>query len=48
MQEVYDVCAAYDLLVECRSAGLAHGLEAVEGNHREDVDELPIAIRMLR
>lgn len=48
MQEVHDVRAADDLLIERRGTRLAHGLKAIEGDHREDVNELPIPIRMLR
>ena len=36
-----------DLLIERGRAGLAHGLKAVEGDHREDVDELAVTIGML-
>lgn len=48
MQEVHHVRAADDLLIERRGTRFGHGLKAVEGHHREDVDELPIPIRALR
>ena len=46
MQEVYDVRARGDLFIECYSAGLRDGLQAVEGDHREHLHELPIPIRV--
>ena len=38
---------ADDLLIERDGTGVADGLQAIEGDHREDVDELAIPIRML-
>ena len=47
MQQVHDVGAADDLLLERHGASLADGFEPVERDHREDVDELPVAVRVL-
>lgn len=44
MQEVHDVRTADDLLIECHDTGLADGIQAVEGDHREHLHELPIAV----
>lgn len=35
---------ADDLLLERDGTGLAHGLQAIQGDHREDVDELAIPV----
>ena len=48
VQEVDDVSAADDLLIERRGTGRAHGLEAVHGHHRQDVDELTVTVGVLR
>jgi hypothetical protein len=44
MQEVHDVRACRDLLIERHGAGLGDRIQAVEGDHREHLHELPIAI----
>ena len=44
MQQVHDVRAADDLFIERHGARVGNGLQAVEGNHREHLHELPIAI----
>ncbi len=44
MQKVYDVRAADDLFIERHSACLGDGIQAVEGDHREHLHELPIAV----
>ena len=44
MQEVHDVRARGDLFIECHGAGLGDGIQAVEGDHREHLHELPIAV----
>ena len=44
MQEVHDVRACGDLLIERHGTGLADRIQAVEGDHREHLHELPIAI----
>ena len=44
MQEVHDVGARGDLFIECDGAGLGHRIQAVEGDHREHLHELPIAV----
>ena len=44
MQEIDDVRARGDLFIERHSAGLSDGLQAVEGDHREHLHELPIAV----
>ena len=44
MQEIHDVGARGDLFIERHSAGLSDGLQAVEGDHREHLHELPIAV----
>ena len=36
--------AADDLFIERHGASLSDGIQAVEGNHREHLDELPIAV----
>ena len=46
MQQVHDVRAADDLFIERHGASLGDGIQAVEGDHREDFHELPITIRM--
>ncbi len=46
MQEVHDVRARGDLFIERYSAGLGDGVQAVEGDHREHLHELPIAVRV--
>jgi hypothetical protein len=38
------VGARGDLLIERHSAGLSDGIQAVEGDHREHLHELPIAV----
>jgi hypothetical protein len=44
MQEVHDVGARGDLFIERHGAGLSDGIQAVEGDHREHLHELPIAV----
>lgn len=44
MQEVHDVGARGDLLIERHGAGLGDGIQAVKGDHREHLHELPIAV----
>ncbi len=44
MQEVHDVRTADDLLIERHGTGLADRIQAVEGDHREHLHELPIAV----
>ena len=44
MQEVHDVGAANNLFIERHGAGLGDGIQAVEGDHREHLHELPIAV----
>jgi hypothetical protein len=44
MQEIHDVGARGDLFIERHSAGLGNGLQAVEGDHREHLHELPITV----
>ena len=46
MQQVHDVRAADDLFIERLGTSLGDGIQAVEGDHREDFHELPITIRM--
>ena len=46
MQEIHDVRARGDLFVERHGAGLGDGIQAVEGDHREHLHELPIPIRV--
>ena len=47
VQEVDHVGATGDLLLERGSTGRSDRLEAVNGHHREDVDELAVAVGML-
>jgi len=47
MQEVDDVGAAGHLLLEGCRAGGGDGVQAVNSHHREDVDELAVAIGVL-
>jgi hypothetical protein len=44
MQQVHHVRARGDLFVERHGAGLGDGIQAVEGDHREHLHELPIAV----
>ena len=44
MQQVHDMRAADNLFIECHGAGLRDGIQAVEGDHRQDFHELSIAI----
>jgi hypothetical protein len=44
MQQVHDVRAADHGFLERGGAGRAHGVEAVQRDHRQDLDELPVAI----
>ena len=46
MQEIHDVRARGDLFIECHGAGLGNRIQAVEGDHREHLHELPISIRV--
>ena len=46
MQQVHNVRAADDLFIERFGTRLGDGIQAIEGNHREDFHELPITIRM--
>jgi hypothetical protein len=40
------MCARGDLFIERHGAGLVNRIQAVEGDHRERLHELPIAIRV--
>ena len=44
MQQVHHVRARHHLLVEGERAGLGDGIQAVERDHGEHLDELPIAV----
>jgi hypothetical protein len=44
MQAVHHVFAADDLILQRRRARLGDCLQAVEGDHREDFHELPVAV----
>jgi hypothetical protein len=44
MQEVHYVRARGNLLVEGHGTGLGNGIQAVKGDHREHLHELPIAV----
>ena len=44
MQEIHDVRARGDLFIERHGAGFGDGIQAVEGDHREHLNELPIAV----
>ena len=44
MQEIHDVGARGDLFIERHGAGLSDGIQAVKGDHREYLHELPIAV----
>ena len=44
MQEIHNMCAAHDLFVERHGAGLGDGIETIQGDHRQDFHELPIAV----
>ena len=44
VQEINDMGTADDLLLERDGTGLTHGLQAIESDHREDVDELAIPV----
>jgi len=46
VQEVHDVGAAHDLFVERDGAGLGDGIQAIQGDHRQDFHELPVAVGM--
>ncbi len=46
MQQVHDMRTADDLLIERHGASLSNGIQAVEGDHREHLHELPIAVGM--
>jgi len=46
MQQVHDVRARGDLFIERHGAGLGDRIQAVEGDHREHLDELPIPVRV--
>ena len=46
MQEVHDVRAGGDLFIERHGARLRDRLQAIEGNHREHLNELPITVRV--
>jgi len=48
MQQVHDMRAAGNLFIECHGTGLSDGIQAVEGDHREHLHELPIAIGVAR
>jgi hypothetical protein len=47
VQEVDHVRAAGDLLLERRGAGGGYGIQTVNRGHREDIDELAIAVGVL-
>jgi hypothetical protein len=44
MQEIHDVRARGDLFIKRHGAGLGDGIQAIEGDHREHLNELPIAV----
>jgi hypothetical protein len=44
MQQIHDVRARGDLFIERDGARLGDGIQAVEGDHREHLYELPIAV----
>ena len=44
MQEVHDVRARGDLFIERHGAGLGDGIQAIQGDHRQDFYELPITV----
>ena len=44
VQQIHDVRARGDLFIERHGAGLGDSIQAVEGDHREHLYELPIAV----
>ena len=46
MQEIHDVGARGDLFIERHGAGLSDGIQAIQGDHRQDFHELPVAVGM--
>lgn len=46
MQQVHHVRAAGDVFIERDTAGLGDRLQAVQGDHREHLHELPISVRV--
>ena len=46
MQQVHHVRAAGDVFIERHGAGLGDRLQAVQGDHREHLHELPISVRV--
>jgi hypothetical protein len=48
VQQVHDIRAADELLVEGGGAGFGDGLQPVERDHGQDIDELPISIAVAR
>ena len=48
VQQVHHVRAAGDVFIERYGAGLGDGLQAVQGDHREHLHELPVPIRVAR
>jgi hypothetical protein len=44
MQEVHHVRARGDLFIERHGTRLCDGIQSVEGDHRQDLHELPIAV----
>ena len=48
MQQVHHVRAAGDVFFERDGTGLGDGFQAVQGDHREHLHELPVPIRVAR
>lgn len=46
MQQVHHVRAAGDVFFERDGTGLGDGFQAVQGDHREHLHELPVTVRM--
>ena len=47
MQEIDHILTAGHLLLECRGTRLRDSLQAIQTDHGEDLNELPIAITVL-
>ena len=47
MQEIDHVGAAGDLFLKRRGAGCSYSVKPIDRDHREDVDELAVAVRVL-
>ena len=46
MQQVHHMRAAGDVFIERYGAGLGDGVQAVQGDHREHLHELPVPVRV--